>query len=74
MEKRKIRLAIKVKVWLSSWILQIVFLLWIFLLFVIFAKINYGDKDLGLGNTDPNESTSAYVLPERLISPNPPTE
>ena len=73
MRNPRAELLLKAKVWFLSWILQIIFVLWIFALFVFFAKIDYGNEALAQA-TEVHDDSSAFVLPERLIEPNPPTE
>ncbi|MBE6400999.1 MAG: hypothetical protein E7037_03070 [Verrucomicrobia bacterium] len=73
MRNPRAELLLKAKVWFLSWVLQIVFALWILGLFVLFAWVDYGSEELSQA-TEVHEDSSSFVLPERLIEPNPPTE
>lgn len=75
MRNKRLEFILKTKVWLLSWFLQILFALWMFVLFVCFAKMDYGTEALAeISPERASEGKSAFVLPERLIAPNPPTE
>ncbi|MBQ9759702.1 MAG: hypothetical protein IJW12_08045 [Opitutales bacterium] len=75
MRNKRVEFILKAKIGFLSWWLQILFALWIFALFVLFAKMNYGADDLAQISVDKIPGVeSAFVLPERLIAPNPPTE
>lgn len=75
MRNKRVEFILKAKIGFLSWCLQIAFALWIFALFVLFAKMNSGADELAQISVDKIPGgESVFVLPERLIAPNPPTE
>ena len=75
MRNKRVEFILKAKICFLSWCLQILFALWTFVLCVLFAKMNYGADELAQMSVDKIPGgESAFVLPERLIAPNPPTE
>lgn len=76
-EEKKTFFLISAKVLFLSWILQIVFALWTFAMFVIFASADHGTKELSAVSApreNPDISAEFSVFPASLIAPNPPTE
>ena len=75
-EEKKIFFWLSAKVLFLSWILQIVFALWVAVLFFVFAKADYGTEELSFVSADRgNEPTPArLVFPASLVEPNPKTE
>ncbi len=78
MEEKKIdTFLVHAKILFLSWILQIVFALWVFLLFVIFAKMNPGSEQLTNDVLSGGEAAAQQqipVFPANIIAPNPPEE
>lgn len=67
---------VQAKIAFLSWIIQVLFVLWVLLLFVIFAKMNPGTERLALDLLSEEQSRTIRnfpVFPAELIAPNPPT-
>lgn len=73
-KKLRTRILVRAKIFFLSWILQVVFALWVFLLFVLFAKMNRGLSEISFGNANGGGDTMSAMLPATLIAPNPSTE
>lgn len=76
MRNRRMEFILRLKVGFYSWVLQSVFALWFFLLFVVFAKMDYGEGELAQISVEKvsEKGAAVFILPERLILPNPPTK
>lgn len=76
MRNRRMEFILRLKVGFYSWVLQSVFALWFFLLFVVFAKMDYGEEELAQISAEKmsGKVPTVFILPERLITPNPPTK
>ena len=77
-EESKTFFLLSAKVLFLSWILQIVFAIWVFAMFVIFASADYGTDELS-AVCAPRENPQMggghyFVFPANLVAPNPPTE
>lgn len=73
-KKKSTHFRVRAKVLFLSWIIQIIFALWVFLLFVVFAKMDHGADTLAEVTVDESAPQSVPVFPAGLIAPNPPTE
>lgn len=76
-EEKKIFFLIRAKVLFLSWILQIIFALWVAAMFFVFAGADYGTEELSAvcaPRENPQLGGGHFVFPANLIAPNTSTE